>query len=75
MTDFEVVILAAGEGKRMRSGLPKALLPAAGRPLLAWVVAAARAIERGAPVSYRLLSHQTETAASPSASKYSTRTV
>ena len=48
MTDFEVVILAAGEGKRMRSSLPKILQEAAGRPLLAWVVAAAREVEPAA---------------------------
>ena len=37
------VVLAAGQGKRMRSALPKVLHEAAGRPLLAWVVDAARA--------------------------------
>jgi bifunctional UDP-N-acetylglucosamine pyrophosphorylase/glucosamine-1-phosphate N-acetyltransferase len=37
------VILAAGKGTRMRSSLPKVLHRVAGRPLLAWVVAAARA--------------------------------
>jgi bifunctional UDP-N-acetylglucosamine pyrophosphorylase / glucosamine-1-phosphate N-acetyltransferase len=37
------VILAAGKGTRMRSALPKVLHRAAGRPLLGWVVAAARA--------------------------------
>ena len=37
------VVLAAGKGTRMRSGLPKVLHRAAGRPLLAWVVDAARA--------------------------------
>jgi bifunctional UDP-N-acetylglucosamine pyrophosphorylase/glucosamine-1-phosphate N-acetyltransferase len=37
------VILAAGKGTRMRSALPKVLHRAAGRPLLAWVVDAARA--------------------------------
>ncbi len=36
------VILAAGKGKRMGSPLPKVLHPAAGRPLLSWVIAAAR---------------------------------
>lgn len=36
------VILAAGHGTRMRSEIPKVLHRAAGRPLLAWVVAAAR---------------------------------
>jgi bifunctional UDP-N-acetylglucosamine pyrophosphorylase/glucosamine-1-phosphate N-acetyltransferase len=29
-----VVVLAAGEGKRFRSALPKPLHPVAGRPLL-----------------------------------------
>jgi bifunctional UDP-N-acetylglucosamine pyrophosphorylase/glucosamine-1-phosphate N-acetyltransferase len=38
------VILAAGKGKRMSSPLPKVLHPAAGRPLLAWVIAAAREV-------------------------------
>ncbi len=37
-----VVILAAGEGTRMRSSTPKLLHPLCGRPLLAWPVAAAR---------------------------------
>src|SRR5215831_11911441 len=36
------VILAAGQGKRMRSTLPKVLHRAAGLPLLAWVIEAAR---------------------------------
>ncbi len=37
------VVLAAGQGKRMRSPLPKVLHRAAGRPLVAWVLDAARA--------------------------------
>jgi bifunctional UDP-N-acetylglucosamine pyrophosphorylase/glucosamine-1-phosphate N-acetyltransferase len=37
-----VVILAAGEGTRMRSKLPKVLHPLCGRPLIAWPVAAAK---------------------------------
>jgi len=37
------VVLAAGKGTRMRSELPKVLHPAAGRPMLAWVLDAARA--------------------------------
>jgi bifunctional UDP-N-acetylglucosamine pyrophosphorylase / glucosamine-1-phosphate N-acetyltransferase len=37
-----VVILAAGEGTRMRSSLPKLLHPLCGRPLIAWAVQAAR---------------------------------
>ena len=40
-----VVILAAGQGKRMKSDLPKVLQPLAGRPLLAHVVSSARALE------------------------------
>src|SRR6202166_2246317 len=37
------VVLAAGKGTRMRSELPKVLHRAARRPLLAWVLDAARA--------------------------------
>ena len=37
------VVLAAGKGTRMKSERPKVLHEAGGRPLLAWVVAAARA--------------------------------
>jgi bifunctional UDP-N-acetylglucosamine pyrophosphorylase / glucosamine-1-phosphate N-acetyltransferase len=36
------VILAAGKGTRMKSSRPKVLHEAAGRPLLAWVIDAAR---------------------------------
>jgi bifunctional UDP-N-acetylglucosamine pyrophosphorylase / glucosamine-1-phosphate N-acetyltransferase len=36
-----VVILAAGEGTRMRSATPKLLHPICGRPMIAWPVAAA----------------------------------
>ena len=39
---LHVVILAAGEGKRMKSALPKVLQPVAGRPMLAHVIATAR---------------------------------
>jgi bifunctional UDP-N-acetylglucosamine pyrophosphorylase/glucosamine-1-phosphate N-acetyltransferase len=41
---MNVVILAAGQGKRMHSDLPKVLHPLAGRPLLAHVLATARAL-------------------------------
>jgi bifunctional UDP-N-acetylglucosamine pyrophosphorylase/glucosamine-1-phosphate N-acetyltransferase len=37
-----VVVLAAGEGTRMRSALPKMLHPLCGRPVIGWVVAAAQ---------------------------------
>jgi bifunctional UDP-N-acetylglucosamine pyrophosphorylase / glucosamine-1-phosphate N-acetyltransferase len=43
-----VVILAAGEGKRMKSALPKVLQPLAGRPLLQHVIDTARSLEPAA---------------------------
>ncbi|MFT3807730.1 bifunctional UDP-N-acetylglucosamine diphosphorylase/glucosamine-1-phosphate N-acetyltransferase GlmU [Arenimonas sp.] len=39
---LHVVVLAAGEGKRMKSALPKVLHKVAGRPMLAHVIATAR---------------------------------
>jgi bifunctional UDP-N-acetylglucosamine pyrophosphorylase / glucosamine-1-phosphate N-acetyltransferase len=42
---LSVVILAAGEGKRMKSALPKVLQPLAGRPLLKHVIDTARELE------------------------------
>ncbi|TNJ32939.1 bifunctional UDP-N-acetylglucosamine diphosphorylase/glucosamine-1-phosphate N-acetyltransferase GlmU [Arenimonas terrae] len=39
---LHVIILAAGEGKRMKSRTPKVLQPIAGQPMLAHVIAAAR---------------------------------
>jgi len=39
-----VIVLAAGQGKRMRSSLPKVLHRLAGRPLLAYVLDAARTL-------------------------------
>jgi len=44
---LDVIVLAAGQGKRMRSTLPKVLHPLAGRPLLAHVLDAARALKPG----------------------------
>jgi len=41
---LNVAILAAGQGKRMHSALPKMLHPLAGRPLVAHVLAAARTL-------------------------------
>jgi len=41
---LEIVILAAGQGKRMRSNLPKILHPLAGRPLLSHVLGTARTL-------------------------------
>lgn len=42
---LHIVILAAGQGKRMRSALPKVLQPLAGQPLLAHVLTTARSLE------------------------------
>src|SRR5687768_14807879 len=43
-TPLHVVILAAGEGKRMKSALPKVLQKIAGKPMLAHVIDTARAL-------------------------------
>jgi bifunctional UDP-N-acetylglucosamine pyrophosphorylase/glucosamine-1-phosphate N-acetyltransferase len=42
-----VVIIAAGEGTRMRSALPKVLHPLCGRPIILWPVLAAQAAGAG----------------------------
>jgi bifunctional UDP-N-acetylglucosamine pyrophosphorylase/glucosamine-1-phosphate N-acetyltransferase len=42
---LSIVILAAGQGKRMKSDLPKVLQPVAGRPLLKHVIDAAYSLE------------------------------
>jgi bifunctional UDP-N-acetylglucosamine pyrophosphorylase / glucosamine-1-phosphate N-acetyltransferase len=42
---MNIVILAAGTGKRMRSALPKVLHPLAGRPLLSHVIDTARMLK------------------------------
>ncbi len=42
---LNVVVLAAGLGKRMHSALPKVLHPLAGRPLVSYVLAAARSLQ------------------------------
>jgi bifunctional UDP-N-acetylglucosamine pyrophosphorylase/glucosamine-1-phosphate N-acetyltransferase len=41
---LDVIVLAAGQGKRMRSDLPKVLHPIGGRPLLAHVLDTARSL-------------------------------
>lgn len=43
--DLHVVILAAGEGKRMKSAIPKVLQKIAGKPMLAHAIDAARALQ------------------------------
>lgn len=42
---LSVVVLAAGQGKRMNSDLPKVLQPLAGRPLLAHVIDRAQSLD------------------------------
>src|SRR6187399_1552825 len=44
---LKIAILAAGIGKRMRSGLPKVLHPLGGRPLLAHVIETSRKLGAG----------------------------
>lgn len=39
---FTVLVMAAGRGTRMRSGLPKVLHPVCGKPMVEWVIDAAR---------------------------------
>jgi bifunctional UDP-N-acetylglucosamine pyrophosphorylase/glucosamine-1-phosphate N-acetyltransferase len=42
---LHVIVHAAGEGKRMKSSMPKVLMPLAGRPMLAHVLDTARALQ------------------------------
>ena len=44
---FTVLVMAAGRGTRMRSSLPKVLHPVCGRPMVHWVIAAARGAGAG----------------------------
>ena len=44
---FTVLIMAAGHGTRMRSAIPKVLHPVAGRPMVEWVIEAARGAGAG----------------------------
>ena len=46
--NLEIIILAAGQGTRMKSSLPKVLHPLAGRPLLEHVVQTAAALQPAA---------------------------
>ncbi len=40
-----IIVLAAGQGTRMKSALPKVLHPLCGRPMIAWVLDQARSLE------------------------------
>ncbi len=42
---LHIIILAAGDGTRMKSRLPKVLHPVGGRPMLAWVLDTAAALQ------------------------------
>lgn len=48
VTPLHIIILAAGEGKRMRSSLPKVLQRIAGKPMLAHVIDCARELNPAA---------------------------
>src|SRR5687768_14696857 len=39
---FTALVMAAGKGTRMRSSLPKVLHPVCGKPMVGWVIDAAR---------------------------------
>lgn len=58
MKNVAAVILAAGKGTRMKSGLVKVLHPVAGRPMVAWPIAAARAA--GAAKVVLVVGHQAD---------------
>lgn len=57
-TPFAAVILAAGQGTRMKSPLPKPLLPVAGRPMVHHVLEVVRAL--GAEPVVAVVGHQAE---------------
>lgn len=55
---LHVVVLAAGKGTRLKSALPKVLMPLFGRPLLGWVLGAAATLR---PSSIQVIvGHQRE---------------
>lgn len=58
MKDLRTIILAAGKGTRMKSAVPKVLHEAGGKPLIDYVVQAARAA--GSLKICVVLGHQTE---------------
>ncbi len=56
MKNLKTIILAAGQGTRMKSDIPKVLHPVAGRPMIQYVVDVARQI--GSLKVYVVLGHQ-----------------
>ena len=59
MKKVSALVLAAGKGTRMKSGLVKVMHPLAGRPMVHWPVEAAR--EAGASRVVLVVGHQAET--------------
>ncbi|KXS52087.1 MAG: bifunctional UDP-N-acetylglucosamine pyrophosphorylase / Glucosamine-1-phosphate N-acetyltransferase, partial [Marinobacter sp. T13-3] len=55
MSPLHVVILAAGQGSRMKSALPKVLHPVAGKPMLHHVIDTARQL--GAEKIHTVIGH------------------
>lgn len=49
-TEIRVCVLAAGQGKRMNSDLPKVMHPLAGRPMIERVLETARAVSSSPPI-------------------------
>ena len=45
MNNLEIVILAAGKGTRMKSGIPKVLHPLGGKPIIEHVLDTARSLK------------------------------
>lgn len=58
MEHVAAIILAAGKGTRMKSGLVKVLHPVAGRPMLSWPIDAARGA--GASPAVLVVGHQAD---------------
>lgn len=50
MNDFRVIIMAAGEGKRMKSRYPKVLFNLCGKPMVSYVIELARTVTSTPPV-------------------------
>ena len=58
MATISAIVLAAGMGTRMKSGLVKVMHPLAGVPMIAWPVAAA--LEAGVAGCVLVVGHQEE---------------
>ena len=75
---MNIVILAAGQGKRMRSALPKVLHPVAGQSMLTHVLDAAEALAANLGVPARLtvvVGHGADTVRAALAERPTVRTV